>query len=184
MHLTSGWSNARLAAVDATQDFDEFHKVPSITCSDAARRSTWSLAALEPRMKNVAILFSLAISFWLGYDLCSYRAYGRIFPEMMRSERVHTASLFVRFVDLIDRGDIAPLRAKLTVIAKTDLMIDPPNIGASWKNLLVGPFERFEKGLDSIRNDTASVETEARSGLAQICRDAPATDSYRTACGG
>ena len=135
-------------------------------------------------MKNVAIFISLTISFWLGYDLCSYRAYGRIIPEMLRSERVHTASLAVRFVDLIDRGEIAPLRAKLTVIAKTSLLKDPPVSGVPWGNLFAGPFEKFEDALDWTRTDTERVETEARSELARICQSAPATDSYRVACGG
>src|SRR6266850_2209538 len=116
-------------------------KSASMCGRDAALRSTRTLAAAEVSMKRLAVAIGFLAAFWVGYGLCSYRAYGVAFPELAMSQRVHSASIYMRSVELIDRGEIAPLRAKLLGVTKVYVSTPRPTAQFTWKGFLLGPFE-------------------------------------------
>ena len=134
-------------------------------------------------MKAAAFVVVVLLAFLTGYALCSYRAYGVLYPELFRSERVSSAALFVRYIDLIDQGDTARLRAILAVTARIDLGKDPPSATMSWQNFLTGPFERSADVLAYTHSATDTTEAGVRSALAKICASPPNTNSYHVACG-
>src|SRR5256885_14679361 len=108
-------------------------------------------------MKVILVAVCIVAAFWAGYGLSSYRAYAVALPALSRAQDVSNAAILIRSVDLIDRGDIVPLRAKLVAVAKVST--DSPNrsSGFSWKGLLSGPLE-----------DTTALELTRQSTDAQL----------------
>ena len=134
-------------------------------------------------MKAAAFVVVVLLAFLTGYALCSYRAYGVLYPALFRSERVNSASLFVRYIDFIDQGDTARLRAILAATAKLDLWKDPPSAALSWQSFLTGPFDNPFEIIAYTRRATDATEAGVRSALAKICVSPPDTTSYHVACG-
>jgi hypothetical protein len=139
-------------------------------------------------MKVIAILLACIASFWSGYYLASSRAYGIAFPEFSRSRDLANASLLVRFTDLIDKGDIAPLRAKLLAVAKIMVANPAPvpafdwkNI-ADWKGLALGPFDGSVAMIDSMHRETEARASTVRGDIMRLCQNAPITETYKYVC--
>ena len=134
-------------------------------------------------MKRLAVAIGFLAAFWVGYGLCSYRAYGVAFPELAMSQRVHSASIYMRSVELIDRGEIAPLRAKLLGVTKVYVSTPRPTAQFTWKGFLLGPFEDTSYLTVITPQQTEASAADIRTKLARLCQSAPETDSYRFICG-
>jgi hypothetical protein len=134
-------------------------------------------------MRVVAVAIGIVAAFWAGYGLCSYRAYGLVFPELSRSQATSDASFLIRYVDLIDRGDVVSLRAKLLAVAKVNITPSPPTSRFAWKSFFPGPLEDVGGLVASTRHDTDTRIAAIQAELARICENPPATDTYRSICG-
>jgi hypothetical protein len=134
-------------------------------------------------MKLLVVALGIVAAIWVGYALCSYRAYGVLVPELARSQRASTALVLVRFVDVLDRGELAPLRAKLLAVAKENTLPDPPSFRFSFGGFLLGPFETSSGAIGWTRKTTDENLVEISSNLARLCQTSPQTDSYKFICG-
>jgi hypothetical protein len=139
-------------------------------------------------MKVVAIILACIASFWIGYGLATSRAYRAAFPEFSRSRDVANASVLIRFADLIDKGDIAPLRAKLLAVAKVTVAHPAPVPAFDWKNiadwngLAIGPFDGTSEIIDSMHQETEARALAVRGDILRLCQNAPITDTYKYVC--
>jgi len=134
-------------------------------------------------MKGIAVAICVIAGFWAGYGLSSYRAYAVTLPELSRAQEISNAGILIRSVDLIDRGDIAPLRAKLVAVAKVSTDNPTRPSGFSWKGFLFGPLEDTADSVERMRQSTDEQLSSIRADIARICLTAPATDAYRHVCG-
>jgi hypothetical protein len=133
-------------------------------------------------MKIVVLFVALAAAFWAGYDLCAYRAYGAILPTLSQSRDVSTASLMIKFVDRIDKGDTAALRGKLLAIAKVTTENPNSQPGYSFRSGLLGPLESTADITKSIRAATEAELVTVHADIARLCQTSPETDTYRYVC--
>ena len=143
----------------------------------------WKLAAAKVSMKRLAVAIGFIAAFWVGYGLCAYRAYGVTYAQVARSNLVFNASLLMRSVELIDRGETGPLRAKLLGVAKVYASNPSPTSQYTWKSFLLGPFEDTSNLAATTPRQTEDNAAAIRAKLDHICQAAPATDSYRLICG-
>jgi len=133
-------------------------------------------------MRIAAVVVGVLASFWVGYGLCAYRAYGVVFPSLSQSRDISNASMMIQFADLIDHGDATALRAKLLAIAKVSTANSGPAPGYSLKDFLGGPLESTTDALAWTRQSTDSKMATVRAGIARLCVTSPATETYRYVC--
>jgi hypothetical protein len=134
-------------------------------------------------MKVVALLIGVLVSFWVGYGLCAYRAYGVVLPILSQWRDVSNASLMIKFVDQIDHGDTVALRSKFLAIAKVSTENPMPSPRYSFNAFLRGPLESTSDITAPMQRSIASELLAARADIARLCRTSPETDTYRYVCG-
>jgi len=134
-------------------------------------------------MKLIVTGIAVLAAFWAGYGLCAYRYTSVLLPEAMRSRNVWDASIHVRSIELIDKGDIPALRAKLFVVADTELNTPMPASIFGWRNLINGPLETIDEPWDSVRQQSDERAAKVRAEIKRLCQSPPQTESYRRVCG-
>jgi hypothetical protein len=117
-------------------------------------------------MKVLALAIGLLAAFWAGYGLCAYRAYTVVFPIFQQSRNVSNAAIAVKFVDLIDREDVAGLRAKLMATAKVSTENLVPSPGYSLKAFLHCPLESVNDSVEWTHQSTESQLTTVHADIA------------------
>ena len=133
--------------------------------------------------KLLVVALAIVTGFWAGYGLSSYRSYGLLFPEMLRHERAHSATMAIKYVDRIDAGDIPDLRRRLVALAK-DMSAENAMPPASyWSTLYPGPLEHVSDAVYTSRQDADRLLAGVRSRLSQICESPPDPAAYRGICG-
>ncbi len=96
-------------------------------------------------MKLLIAAIAIVTAFWSGYGLSTYRYLSVFLPEMTRSGGASDASILIRSIDLIDKGDIPTLRAKLFAVTYTKINGPPPMGGFGWRDFLGAPLEDIEE---------------------------------------
>lgn len=121
----------------------------------------------------VAVVATLGV--WCGYTVSGYRFSAYLYPAMAQSRAVNDASMSLRFVELIDRGDVPTLRRKLLVLAHSNLTIASPQMTIrdllSWKaaaNSVTGPLHEAEI-IDELNANNTSQANNLRTRLHTLC---------------
>ena len=120
-------------------------------------------------MKIIVAILLVAIGFWAGHAFSSYYMEGEVMPALQRSQALHSASLMVQGVDLIDSGKVAALRGKL--LAAAESQIDPlPDFPTNWRAVLAPPFTDSGDSIESLGLNNEAQATKLRERIRSLAR--------------
>ena len=120
-------------------------------------------------MKIIVAILLVAIGFWAGHAFSFYYTEGEVMPALQRSQALHSASLMVQGVDLIDSGEVAVLRGKL--LAAAESQVDPlPDFPTNWRAVLALPFTDSGASIESLSLNNEAQATKLRERIRSLAR--------------
>lgn len=104
-------------------------------------------------MKWLVALVAVTVAFFAGHALATYRMV-QLLSELQRSDALSDASILLRSVDVLDKGELSSLRVKLLAVAMVQIEPSPSNFW-TWRSVVLGPFEDLgQHSLDWLREQS------------------------------
>jgi hypothetical protein len=133
-------------------------------------------------MKLIIAAIAVVAAFWCGYGLSTYRNISVFLPEMTRAGNASDASILIRSIDLIDKGDIPTLRAKLFAMTYAKISNPMPSVGFDWRGFLGAPLENMDEATDYTRQHANEQIAAVRTDIKRLCQSPPQTETYKWVC--